>query len=98
MKQRLEHIRIPKITDPLGRYWHQPDSSKMILTNKQVVMTREEFAKLKEYSCSIPTGVYEGKMWKRKEGNTWFLVWYGFSDNPEKCAIIHKPITFYERR
>ena len=33
--------------------------------NGVVTLTRAQFDKLPEYSTSIPTGVYEGKQWKR---------------------------------
>jgi hypothetical protein len=85
---------IPRITDPLGRSWEQPDRSEIMLDDTHAVMTRRSFNKLHEYSGSFPTGVYEGKMWKRHDGGfdvafrsrggkpIWKLVWYGRHANP----------------
>jgi len=36
----------------------------------RMVLTAAEFKALPEYSCSIPTGVVFGKMWKRHDGAT----------------------------
>jgi hypothetical protein len=85
---------IPRITDPLGRSWEQPDRSEILLDDTHAVMTRRSFNKLHEYSGSFPTGVYPGKMWKRHDGGfdvafrsgggkpIWKLVWYGRHANP----------------
>ncbi len=32
-----------------------------------VELTKEEFEEMGEYSCTQPTGVYNGKRWKRDE-------------------------------
>jgi hypothetical protein len=64
------------------------------------IMDRSTLARLPEYSTSIPTGVYEGKMWKFRQGHgtpggsdgSWFLRWYGPSDDPNKCSINERPI------
>jgi hypothetical protein len=37
----------------------------MVKAEAVVLLTRAEFARLGEYSCSIPTGVTIGKRWKR---------------------------------
>lgn len=81
---------IPPITDPLGRAWDQPSVADMLLDDKHALMTSKTFESLHEYSYSIPTGVYEGKMWKSCPGKfyrncpdgVWYLLWFGHSNDP----------------
>lgn len=85
---------IPPITDPMGKHWDQPDRREILIDDTHAVMSLRSFNKLHEYSGSFPSGVYEGKMWKRHNGifdrefirrggkPTWMLVWYGKSDKP----------------
>ena len=52
----------------------------------------------------MPSGVYEGKMWRRREPyqheagdvreatGRWYLMWFGASDNPDNCSINHRKI------
>ena len=87
---------IPPMTDPLGRHWRQPDPAEMLIDDTHVVMPPETFKGLAEYSGTMPTGVYPGKMWKRHNGlfdrnckpedREWLLVWYGECDDPKFCS------------
>jgi hypothetical protein len=85
---------IPPITHPLGIHWDQPSTSEILLDDKYAVMPLRVFQELSEYSATNPTGVYEGKMWKRHDGAfdrafiarggkpIWLLCWYGPSSRP----------------
>lgn len=46
-----------------------------------VMLSRDDFNKLPEYSCSLPTGTTTGKRWKRKvvdaKGTQWIMGEYG---------------------
>ena len=55
---------IPPITDPLGMHWQQPDTEGMEFTDQLVQMSKEQFKLLKRYDRTLPSSVYEGKMWK----------------------------------
>lgn len=91
--------QIPPITDPLGRHWDQPSPASILIDDTHALMDRATCEMLSEYSCSIPSGVYEGKMWKRHDGiydrrfiasggrPTWLLMWFGPSPDPSKCSI-----------
>lgn len=78
---------IPPITDPLGRYWDQPPIERIAIDDTHALMTHEDFTLLPEYSASMPSGVYPGKMWRRRDGafdprcrpedRRWLLCWYG---------------------
>jgi len=95
---------IPKMTHPLGKHWDQPSSERIVLDDTHALMERSTFEELGEYSSSIPTGVYEGKMWKRHDGifdqrfikqggsPVWLLVWFGPSSDPNKCSINSREI------
>lgn len=54
----------PPITDPMGKYWEQPSRFDIEIDDKHAVMSLATFKKLHEYSCSVPSGVYPGKMWR----------------------------------
>ena len=69
---------IPDMIHPLGKHWHQPNLDNILIDDTHALMSECSFKELGEYSCSIPTGVYEGKMWKayNKIPDIWFLRWY----------------------
>jgi hypothetical protein len=91
----IERNVIPPMTHPYGAYWDQPPTSEIILDDTHALMTRRTFEQLPEYSASKPTGVYEGKMWRRHDGAfdqefrarggkpIWLLCWYGIDENPD---------------
>jgi hypothetical protein len=54
------------MTNPLGKYWEQPNREDILVDDTHAVMTRNAFNHLKEYSVTNPTGAYEGKMWKSR--------------------------------
>ena len=83
---------IPEMTDPLSRYWKQPDRSEILVDDTHAIMTKKTFEKLANYSMSNPTGIYEGKMWRSEYKDGWCLRWVGFSDIPEKCFIMSRKI------
>ena len=78
---------IPPITDPPGSHWVQPKAEEILLTDADAVMPVHAFNLLREYSTSMPTGVYPGKMWRAFIGGDWFLRWYGeVPGNPDVCS------------
>lgn len=84
---------IPLMTNPLGKYWDQPKNTEIEVDEKSALMTKSAFKKLKDYSHSIPSGVYEGKMWKAKNGECWILRWYqSIPDNDKEMDIISREI------
>lgn len=95
---------IPEMTDPLGRYWKQPPTNSIVIDDTHAAMDKKTFDALPEYSCSIPSGVYPGKMWRRENGafdkeflkkggkTEWMLMWYGVSNDPQMCSINHRKI------
>lgn len=92
MSTRREN-EIPLMTDPMGNHWDQPDVVAIEVDDTHALMSRQTFEKLPEYSCTFPSGVYPGKMWRRHDGvhdprckpsdRRWLLCWYGFSDMGE---------------
>lgn len=89
---------IPEITDPMGKCWGQPklsaikfnhltDKDKGLEIDEFVSMDPESFEKLMDYSTSIPTGKYAGKMWKRQTPQGWHLCWYSKSNDPKFLDI-----------
>jgi hypothetical protein len=90
---------IPPMTHPDGRYWDQPDRALITVDAVHALMTRATFLELADYSGTFPSGVYEGKMWRRLDGSfdraflarggrpVWQLCWYGPSQiGPGYCS------------
>lgn len=105
---RAENI-IPSITDPLGSSWDQPSLAFILLSDTHAMMDQRTFEDLPEYSASYPSGVYEGKMWKRHNGvhdrafiarggkPEWMLCWYGPSNKPDSCSVNYRKILLPEK-
>jgi hypothetical protein len=95
---------IPPITHPLGKSWQQPSPQDILIDDTHALMSQETFKALAEYSCSTPTGVYEGKMWKRRDGAfdkeflagggkpIWLLCWFSLSETPNMCSTNSRKI------
>jgi hypothetical protein len=86
---------IPIMDDPLGKYWEQPaDIRQALMDDTHVILTLRQIEQLKEYSSTMPTGVYPGKCWQRKERDPdrHLLVWYGDENNEGKCPILFREI------
>ncbi len=97
---------IPPITDPLGKHWIQPSLDKILIDDTYALMARATFDSLAEYSATIPSGVYPGKMWKRHDGlfdpqckpedRMWFLMWFGECEDPGMCSNNFRAILILE--
>lgn len=83
---------IPPITDPRGKGWKQPHRRFIEMDDESALMSEQTFKALKEYSTSLPSGQYAGKMWKAKVGDKWYLRWYSDSDRPEYININNREI------
>lgn len=78
---------IPQITDPLGKNWKQPHRRYIEVDDTHALMSEQTFKGLLEYSCTIPSGKYEGKMWKANRSGKWYLAWYGPDLEPGYLSI-----------
>ncbi|MCK5613122.1 hypothetical protein KAR91_65215 [Candidatus Pacearchaeota archaeon] len=79
-------MEIPKMIHPLSKHWEQPSRSTSLVDETHAVMDESTLKALHDYSCSQPSGVYDGKMWRSKIRDKWFLRWFGPSKNPEMCS------------
>ena len=74
---------------------------------EKVILNRDEFAKMGEYSCNLPTGTILGKIWKcnrlayaEPPGEDWFMGEYapdpkakiGKDGQPETVLIVWRKI------
>lgn len=85
--------QIPLMTNPLGKYWDQPKNTEIEVDEKSALMVESSFNKLSEYSHSMPSGVYEGKMWKSKTLDGWVLRWYqSIPNNDDEMDIMARKI------
>ena len=87
---------IPPMISPQGRYWDQPSRFSILIDETHALMTPQTFKELKEYSCTLPAGVYEGKMWRGRFNGEWYLVWFGPSDQANQCSVNHRLILIEE--
>ena len=78
---------IPPITHPLGTSWEQPPRHEIEIDDTHALMSRKTLKGLLEYRSSLPSGVYEGKMWSACHPHGALLYWYGSSEIPEMCSI-----------
>lgn len=83
------------MTDPLGRYWAQPKLSDIIIDDTHAVMTKNSFEKLSDYSHSLPTAAYEGKMWRSLHKDDWYLLWFR---QPIEWRNENKDFLYIEKR
>lgn len=85
---------IPPMTHPLGRHWHQPPRERVEVDGTHALLQQGDFERLPEYSTTLPSGVYPGKMWRRQERpGQWWLVWFGIVAGDEtRCSINRREI------
>lgn len=89
---------IPVMDDPLGKHWHQPAHIRLALMDEtHVLLTTRETEQLSKYDRSMPTGVYPGKCWmRREEGRAPLLVWYGEETPEHTCPILFREVLVLE--
>ncbi len=88
-------LKLPEMTHPLSAHWYQPKAEDVAVYNDIAIMDETTLEELAEYSTSIPTGAYEGKMWKAfGTRGGWYLCWYGPDDDPDMVSINRRPIRF----
>lgn len=84
---------IPDMTDPLGRHWQQPSRELILVDEHHALMSSRTLLQLPEYSSTLPSGTYTGKMWRRAAGNgDWWLCWYGDLVGPDQISIHRRPV------
>jgi hypothetical protein len=81
------------MTHPLSRHWDQPARDEILVDGTHACMTEATFAKLPEYSSTIPSGVYEGKMWRRHDGI--FVRSYGRAPSADVLATAKWLLCWY---
>lgn len=79
---------IPAMTDPLGAYWDQPTDIRLApMDATHALLTQHQVDGLLDYSRSYPSGTYDGKCWKHKGDECWYLCWYQPHATPGKIGI-----------
>lgn len=68
--------------------WQQPRYEELYFPDDEsVIVSRNVFNKLMEYSTTMPTGVYPGKMWRAEINGVHYLRWYGLhATEPERLC------------
>jgi len=56
---------IPIIESTLGKDWNRPSLDKILVDDYCAVMEKETFDALLNYSFSLPSSLYSGKMWRQ---------------------------------
>jgi len=89
---------IPVMDHPLGRAWSQPKRQDIIINATQAFISARSFNCLHNYSHSLPSGVYSGKMWKqltrdKSQVEHWWLCWFVDSTvYPNSCTTNRRKI------
>lgn len=88
------------MTDKMGVHWKQPDRTRLFFSDTEVLIAKADFDLLADYSASIPSGVYPGKMWKCRydyhdESKGWAICWFG-PEEDQKCKVHHRRIVINE--
>ena len=78
---------IPPMTHPYGMCWQQPPTYLILIDDTHAVMSRLDFEILMDYTCSRPSALYNGKMWKAQYENEGALKWF-LSSMKSKTATI----------
>ncbi len=87
---------IPEMTHELSRHWEQPQRENIRIDGEHAIMSEKTFKQLHRYDTSLPSGVYEGKMWAREKAGDFWLCWYGFDDEPNTCSVNARKIQLHE--
>ena len=69
---------VPPMTHPLSKHWDQPERKDVHIDETTARMSKATYDALKNYSLSMPSGAYEGKMWKRICVDKSYLCWYAY--------------------
>src|SRR5262245_65416000 len=80
----------PKLESPYESpltVWPQPAREEILIDETHAVMEGATLDRLSEYSASIPSGVYPGKMWARRvvrrlDAADWAVGWYRRVEGP----------------
>lgn len=72
--------------------WCQPKREDILVDEEFAVMSQETFEALMEYSRSIPTGAYDGKMWKRLQQHRTLLCWFAPTDYLDRKHVCFRII------
>ena len=77
----------PIMVDPMGQHWTQPARHEVLIDDNHAVMSKRSLSTLMNYSASVTSGVYDGKMWKTLHNGAWYLRWFSPSENTGHCKI-----------
>ncbi len=90
----IEINTIPEMVHPLGRHWQQPNLHNILIDDVHAMMSEYSLSELHEYSMSIPSAVYEGKMWKayNRNSDTWYLRWFSIENEDGLLPIYSRKI------
>lgn len=84
---------IPVMDDPLGKHWDQPrDIREVLMDDTHVILTSDHIGQLSKYDATLPSGVYPGKAWMRREAGRTLLAWYGAENADKMCPILFREV------
>lgn len=66
--------------------------TEYLTDDKTAILTLDQFIDLPEYSMSIPTGVFIGKVWKRKERGKWYFGCFEEHENPDLVSTVFRQL------
>ncbi|QDH83961.1 hypothetical protein Axy10_024 [Achromobacter phage vB_AxyP_19-32_Axy10] len=57
-----------------------------VISDTHCMLPKEDFDRLSEYSATMPTGVWPGKVWKAEVGGVWYIRWYGIVPGDDRVC------------
>lgn len=81
------------MTHPYGKSWDAPKNTEVLIFPDRAEMTQGSFDALLNYAGSMPTGVYEGKMYRKDN----YLHWWSSCEDPDKCKDNVRPIKIVDK-
>lgn len=69
------------------------DFPDLIIGDEVAFVTLQDFNRLAAYNTSMPTGMYPGKVWKRRgAGDRWLLAETVEADDPDYVNIVWRDL------
>jgi len=75
-QQERDGLEIPAPDPEWLSLWKQPDRSRILLDDRYAILSQEDADSLCQYSDSVPSGEWTGKMWRTTTPTGDYLRWY----------------------
>lgn len=89
----MSQSEIERESAAMRPYYTTATDLGIVLEPERALLSRQAFDLLLEYSLTLPTGKYLGKVWKRKKSeDEWVLGEYVADPDPKMVGIVWREI------